>query len=162
MGASTSITSVHSHLIYPSNALAVGFAPDPILGLYATNASLPLAQAQGIRDIYQWGLYSYCGYLTSSNGTGPVSSGNGTCSNSTAGTQFLPYDQITADMASNYSMFTGSIITGTLFREDSGLGTHTKQAYYCLIVGTVLLFVSLLLCVPPLPPNPQAILTSTI
>ncbi|VDB93364.1 unnamed protein product [Peniophora sp. CBMAI 1063] len=125
-------------------ALAVGFAPDPILGLYATNASLPLAERQGIRDMYQWGLYSYCAYLTV-NGTGPVSSGNGTCSNTTAGTQFLPYDQLTADMPSNYSMFTGSIITGTSFRVDGGLGTHTKDAYYCLIVGTVLLFVSLLL-----------------
>ncbi|KZV74731.1 hypothetical protein PENSPDRAFT_741999 [Peniophora sp. CONT] len=126
------------------DALAVGFAPDPINGLYATNASLPLAQNQGIRDIYQWGLYSYCAYLTV-NGTGPVSSANGTCSNSTAATPFLPYDQIVADMSSNWTMYTGSIITGTLFRDDSGLGSHTKDAYYCLIIGTVLLFVSLIL-----------------
>jgi len=118
------------------NALAVGFSPDPITGLNASNASLPLGRGLGIRNLYQWGLYGYCGYLD------PV---NGTCSNITAAARFTPYDSLVADMSANYSRFTDSIIDGTSFRDSALLGGHTHAAYYLIIIGTVLCFVSLLL-----------------
>ena len=65
----------------------------------------------------------------------------------TGAARFTPYDTFVADMALNYSRLTDSIINGTSFRDSSLLGGHTHSAYYLIIIGTVLCFISFILYV---------------
>jgi len=110
------------------NGLRAAFNPDPIEGLYTTNASAPLGVQAGLRQIYEFGLYSHCAYVNATSGI---------CSNITAANRFTPYDAITSDMASNYSQDTDSILTGFTFRNSSYLGEQSKAAYYLILLATI-------------------------
>ncbi|PIL29659.1 hypothetical protein GSI_08296 [Ganoderma sinense ZZ0214-1] len=101
---------------------------DPIGGLYAKNASAPLQAKEGIRDIYKFGLYSYCGYLNGSEGV---------CSNVSAANRFQPFTVITADMLSNYTGLTTALITEGTFIDSTYLGNFTNAAYYLILIGTI-------------------------
>jgi len=108
----------------------------PIQGLYTNNATAPLQNATGLRPLYEFGLYSYCGFVNSSLGT---------CTNHTAARPFEPYLALKADMILNYTQFTDGIFysTPTIFTDSSYFGSHTHAAYYFLIIGAVLATVSL-------------------
>ncbi|TBU34938.1 Glucanosyltransferase-domain-containing protein [Dichomitus squalens] len=108
---------------------------DPIGGLYATNASAPLQQMEGVRDTYKFGLYSYCGYLNGSQGT---------CSNTSAANRFEPFRVITADMLGNYTGFTTALITQGTFIDSNYLGDFTNGAWYLILIGTVAAALALL------------------
>ncbi|KAI9445071.1 actin cortical patch SUR7/pH-response regulator pali [Lactarius indigo] len=108
---------------------------DPITGLYAANASAPLQKEAGIRQVYKFGLYSYCGYLNTS----------GTCTNTTIANKYQPYDALLADMSSNYSALTIYIINGTSSFESQSMASHTRSAYYLILVGTVCAFLALVI-----------------
>jgi len=69
---------------------------DPVQGLYTNNGSAPLQAEAGVRQTYEFGLYSYCAF---------VQDGTGICGNHTIAEQFRPFDTITADMFGNYSVF---------------------------------------------------------
>jgi len=113
-------------------ALARGLG-DPITGLYATNASAPLEKEAGIRQVYKFGLYSYCGYLNNSAGV---------CTNTTLGNKYLPSDALLADMSLNYSALTIFIINGTSSFESPSLGSHTRSASYLILIGTICAFLA--------------------
>ncbi|KAF8167834.1 Glucanosyltransferase-domain-containing protein [Crassisporium funariophilum] len=108
---------------------------NPVQGLYTNNASAPLQAAAGVRATYEFGLYSYCAY---------VQDGGGQCGNQTIGAQFRPYDTITADMASNYSVLSASFIQDSTFRDSKYLGQHSKAAYWMLLLGTICAALALL------------------
>lgn len=107
---------------------------DPIQGLYASNASLPLGQRNGLRQEYRFGLYSYCAYTN----------GSGSCSGHSAASRFQPYNATTSDMLLNYSQFSDYIFVGTTFKDSSYLGFNSHAAYYFLLLGTILASLSLL------------------
>jgi len=109
-------------------ALGAAFNPDPINGLYTSNSSAPLGIQAGLRQIYDFGLYSYCAYVNKSAGT---------CSNTTVASKFLPYDAITSDMAANYTQATDPILKGTTFHNSGYLGTQSKAAYYLILLGSI-------------------------
>jgi hypothetical protein len=119
---------------------------DPITGLYATNASAPLANEAGIRQVYKFGLYSYCGYLNSSAGI---------CTNTTLGNKYLPSNALLADMSLNYSALTVFIINGTSSFESQSIGNHTHSAAYLILIGTVCAFLALVMWVVILYPFPS-------
>ena len=129
-------TSPLSHLTF-RQALARGLG-DPINGLYATNASAPLQEAAGIRQVYKYGLYSYCGYLNGSAGA---------CSNSTFGNKYLPYNDILEDMSLNYSALTIFIINGTSSFTSQSIGSHTRSASYLILIGTICAFLAFVMWV---------------
>ncbi|RPD63253.1 hypothetical protein L226DRAFT_451078 [Lentinus tigrinus ALCF2SS1-7] len=106
-------------------AVALG---DPIEGLYTNNASAPLEDQQGLRQLYKFGLYSHCGYVNGSQGI---------CSNVSAANRFEPLRVITADMLANYTQFTNAIITQGTFIDSNYLGDFTNGAYYLILIGTV-------------------------
>ncbi len=108
---------------------------DPIYGLYTDNASEPLLESRGLRQYYQFGLYSHCGYVAAKEGI---------CSNHTAAYEYRPYDIITNDMTANYSAITQAVVSGTTFQNSHFLGQPTKSAYYLIIIGTVTTAVALL------------------
>ncbi|EIM83303.1 uncharacterized protein STEHIDRAFT_123740 [Stereum hirsutum FP-91666 SS1] len=101
---------------------------DPIGGLYTSNASAPLQASAGLRQFYEFGLYSYCGY---------VDAVNGTCTNSTTARRYEPFDALTADMIANYTQITEAIIKGTSFQDDNYQASTSKAAYYLLLLGTI-------------------------
>jgi len=110
------------------DGLRAEFNPDPIEGLYTTNASAPLGVQAGLRQLYEFGLYSHCAYVNATAGI---------CSNITAANRFTPYDAITGDMAANYSQDTNSILTGFTFRNSAYLGEQSKAAYYLILLATI-------------------------
>jgi hypothetical protein len=108
---------------------------NPIRGLYTDNATAPLGEGAGLRRHYEFGLYSYCGYTNDTAGI---------CSNQTVGRQFTPYDILTSDMGFNYSQNTDAIFADGGFRESEYLGSTSKAAYWLLLIGTVLSFLTLI------------------
>ncbi|KAI0274779.1 hypothetical protein BC834DRAFT_849544 [Gloeopeniophorella convolvens] len=109
---------------------------DPITNLYATNASAPLGEEDGIRNVYKFGLYSYCGYLNNTAGR---------CSNTTIANKYQPFNALIADMALNYSALTIFIINGTSSFESQSMATHTHSAYYLILLGTIFAFLALVI-----------------
>jgi len=102
---------------------------NPVPGLYATNASAPLEAQAGLRLLYKFGLYSYCGYLEGSNGT---------CTNHTAGAKFEPYQAILSDMTPQYSEYTVAIIGTSQFADSTYFGNSSRAAYCMILIGTIL------------------------
>jgi 1,3-beta-glucanosyltransferase GAS1 len=123
-------TSPLSHLTFRQTLSRV--LVEPINDLYATNASAPLQKKAGIRQVYKYGLYSYCGYFGDS----------GTCSKSTMGNKYLPYNDILADMSSNYSALSASIISGKSSFTSLSIGGHTHSASYLILIGTICAFLT--------------------
>ncbi|KAI0961173.1 hypothetical protein AcV7_000344 [Taiwanofungus camphoratus] len=107
-----------------------GALGDPIEGLYTYNASAPLQERKGLRQVYEFGLYSYCAYVNKTHGT---------CSNHSTADRFEPYNVITADMFTNYSSLTDALIadSNTTFTDSSYLGEFSNGAYYPLLIGTI-------------------------
>jgi hypothetical protein len=106
---------------------------DPIFGLYTSNSSAPLLQQDGLRNFYDFGLYSHCGYVNATAGI---------CSNKTVGYQYKPYNYLLADMSPNYTIITQSIIDGGSFVDSTYLGESTKAAYWLALLGTILTVLS--------------------
>jgi len=103
---------------------------DPILGLYTSNASTPLQAKAGLRQFYEFGLYSHCGYISNPHM-------QGICTNRTAGRQFKPYDAIRSDMAANYSRITEALLVDTTFQNSHYLGQTSKAAFWMLFLGSI-------------------------
>ncbi|KAK2461691.1 hypothetical protein APHAL10511_006154 [Amanita phalloides] len=101
---------------------------DPIYGLYTNNASAPLQEGLGLRQYYEFGLYSYCGYVNSTAGT---------CGNHTAGNPFQPHHALTSDMIANFSSITTVILTNTTLIDSKYLGQSSSAAYWTLLLGTI-------------------------
>jgi len=101
---------------------------DPIEGLNTTNGTAPLQQRLGLRQYYEFGLYSYCGYINST----------GICGNHTAAAPFHPFQAITGDMATNYSSLTTVILSNTTLIDSEYLGQSSSAAYYLILLGTIL------------------------
>lgn len=97
--------------------------------LYTNNASAPLQQQAGLRQLYKFGLYSHCAYVNDTAGR---------CGNETVGEQFKPYNVLISDMPSNWSIFSQSFIPDTTTFQNSGfLGHNSKAAYWMLLLGTL-------------------------
>ncbi|TFK36801.1 actin cortical patch SUR7/pH-response regulator pali [Crucibulum laeve] len=110
--------------------------PDTLFGIYTTNASAPLGDGIGLRQLYKFGLYSHCAYVDSKNGT---------CANQTIGEQFRPYDAVTSDLPANYSLITASILPSDItFRDSKYLGQSSKAAYWMLLLGTICTAIALI------------------
>ncbi|KIJ24027.1 hypothetical protein M422DRAFT_237542 [Sphaerobolus stellatus SS14] len=125
-----------------SNRIGLASATgDPTPGLYGTNASAPLQQQNGLRDIYVWGLYSHCAYLNGSQGT---------CGNVTFANQLTPFDSMLADIPGNYTVTTRFLISkpNTTFTNTSFLQTASKAAFYLIFIGTICTFLAMLSGIP--------------
>ncbi|KAK7058362.1 hypothetical protein VNI00_001996 [Paramarasmius palmivorus] len=110
------------------DALSTAFL-NPITNLYTDNASAPLGAEAGLRQYYQMGLYSYCGFVNETAGI---------CSNTTAGFQYKPFDDLKNDMAEQYQFYTDAIFQfPSTFRDSKYLGSLSRAAYYLILLGTI-------------------------
>ncbi|KAJ7630513.1 actin cortical patch SUR7/pH-response regulator pali [Roridomyces roridus] len=107
---------------------------DDIQGLYTNDSAAPLGVSAGLRQFYQFGLYSHCGYVNASAGI---------CSNHSTASPFEPYTALTSDMLSNYSQFSDPIVGDNSFK-DGSLGKNTRAAYYMILLGTICAALALL------------------
>lgn len=112
----------------------------PVEALYTNNGSAPLQAQAGVRQTYEFGLYSYCAF---------VQDGTGICGNHTIGEQFQPFDTITADMLSNYSVFSAAFIGNPTFRDSKYLGQLSRAAYWMFLLGTICAALTVLTSVSP-------------
>ncbi|KAF8973850.1 actin cortical patch SUR7/pH-response regulator pali [Flammula alnicola] len=103
---------------------------NPVFDLYTNNASAPLNAQQGLRQFYEFGLYSYCAYVDEKAGI---------CGNHTAGQEFKPYDIVTSDMISNFSILSATplIPLDLTFKDSKYLGQTSKAAYWMILLGTI-------------------------
>ncbi|KAF8807667.1 hypothetical protein BYT27DRAFT_7165643 [Phlegmacium glaucopus] len=101
---------------------------NPVQGLYTNNGSASLQAEAGVRQTYEFGLYSYCAF---------VQDGTGICGNHTIGEQFRPFDTISADMLGNYSVLSAAFIQNSTFRDSKYLGQLSKAAYWMFLLGTI-------------------------
>ncbi|KAF8203731.1 actin cortical patch SUR7/pH-response regulator pali [Pholiota molesta] len=117
--------------------IAAAIAPNPVFGLYTNNASAPLNDEQGLRQFYEFGLYSYCAYVEAKAGT---------CSNHTAGQAFKPYDVVTSDMLANFSRLSATplIPLDLTFKDSKYLGQTSRAAYWLLLLGTICALLALI------------------
>ncbi len=108
---------------------------NPVIGLYTNNTSAPLQAEAGVRQLYEFGLYSYCAYVDAKAGI---------CSNHTVGYPYTPYNIITADMSSNYSILSAPFIPDNSFRDSNYLGNSSKAASWLILLGTIAIALALL------------------
>ncbi|KAJ7225917.1 hypothetical protein GGX14DRAFT_422991 [Mycena pura] len=108
---------------------------DDIDHLYTTNSSAPLEAGAGLRQFYQFGLYSHCGYINDSAGT---------CTNTSVQNQFQPFVALTLDMLPNYTVISNSIFSGTAFADSNSLGHSSRAAYWMLLLGAICAALALL------------------
>ena len=114
-----------------SNALADATG-DPVDDLYAQNTTVALGEGEGLRQLYEFGLYSFCAYI---NITGDM---QGNCSNHTTAQRFQPYAIALADMPSKFASLSQSFIPQDLtFTNSRYLGEFSHAAYYLLLLGSI-------------------------
>ncbi|KAG8960153.1 hypothetical protein FRC00_000819 [Tulasnella sp. 408] len=98
-------------------------------GLYTDNASVPLGDELGLRNIYSWGLYGYCAYLNETAGQ---------CGNQTFANEFRPMDVLLSDTPEAYSIQTRTLVpNATAFKNSSYLAGLTKPAFWLVFVATL-------------------------
>jgi len=104
---------------------------DPINGFYDLSFPTALRQNLGLRDVYRYGLYTYCGFIT------PLAI-EGTCSNGSFAHQFQPLDDILADTPQNFSILTQDIIPPSDFKSSDLLGALSQAAFWLIFIGSCL------------------------
>ena len=139
---------------------------NPVSALYTSNPDTPLGAKAGLRQYYEFGIYSYCGFVSASSSAANVTSnssswvsssltpnpsigpGAGICSGSTFDRPFTPYYYITSDMLPNYSILSNSYIPETTLRDSAYLSIVGRMARWTLLLGTIACAVTTVMYVP--------------
>jgi len=102
---------------------------DPTPNLYNTSQASPMGEGFGLRQSYEWGLYSVCGYVS------PV---RGNCSKSEFGNRFTPFDVILHDTPDLYLVQTVFLLpANSTFVSSTYLSSFSNGAGYLIMLGTV-------------------------
>lgn len=138
----------------PSSVLQT-LTGNPISALYTSNPNAVLGAHAGLRQYYEFGLYSYCGFVSASSSAANVTSnssswvtsgrtpnpsigaGAGICTSSNFNRRFTPYDYLTSDMLSNYTSLSDTYIPETAFRNSAYLSVISGMARWTLLLGTI-------------------------
>ncbi|KAG8905253.1 hypothetical protein FRB99_000368 [Tulasnella sp. 403] len=100
-------------------------------GLYVDNASLPLGQRLGLRQLYAWGLYGYCTYED-------AQLSGAQCGNHSFATTFTPMDVILSDTPDPYKVPWVTLVPNfSGFKNSATLANMTRAAFYFLFIGTL-------------------------
>ncbi|KIM82291.1 hypothetical protein PILCRDRAFT_820674 [Piloderma croceum F 1598] len=98
--------------------------PGESASLFTNTSSVPLQEHVGLRQFYDFGLYSYCAYVDVTAGS---------CSHTKAATEFLPYDMISADVAVGHL----SSATPDTIVLSASIGSQSRSAYYLILLGSI-------------------------
>ncbi|GAC73621.1 hypothetical Protein PANT_9d00185 [Moesziomyces antarcticus T-34] len=102
--------------------------------LYAANPAAPVAQGNGIRQSYQWGLYNYC--------AGQPSGDSRACSDKSFGFEWLPVDALLNDAPQDARNGIQNFLPEATFRDSKYLGDYSKPAMYLIFIGSCLALLS--------------------
>jgi len=107
---------------------------DPTPNFYNNTPYSPLSQGLGLRQVYRWGFYGYCGYVNPNSGQGVCTAkGNGSFA-----FPFAPMDAILAEIPSQYRTTCQFLVPPSKFR-DSGYEAATSRAgFYFIFIGSVM------------------------
>jgi len=101
---------------------------DPTPNFYNNTPYSPLSQGLGLRQVYRWGFYGYCGYVDPASGQGVCTAeGNGSFAY-----PFAPMDAILAEIPSTYRPTAQYLVPVSKFR-DSGYEKSTSRAGFIFI-----------------------------
>ncbi|GAA5916283.1 uncharacterized protein JCM6883_001444 [Sporobolomyces salmoneus] len=92
---------------------------------------LIFARHDGLRKIYEYGLWSYC----SSNGG--VGDDRSYCEDATIHPAFQPAKVLMADIPEDYSNALSETLPDNVFTADGYLGHYTRAAAYLIMVGSL-------------------------
>ncbi|WFD32796.1 hypothetical protein MSPP1_003847 [Malassezia sp. CBS 17886] len=106
-----------------------------VKNVYASNQGAPLATHVGVRHLYAWGLYSYCG--------GQDDNGARSCSGRSFGHKFQPALAIGNDASKELEPTVNNKLSTTRV-QTSDMGRLSRAGMYLLFVGTVILGVAFL------------------
>ncbi|KZS93237.1 hypothetical protein SISNIDRAFT_72822 [Sistotremastrum niveocremeum HHB9708] len=118
------------------DALSQSHAGDSAAGLYTTNATAPLEEGDGLRQIYAWGFYSHCAYVAPEQGI---------CSNKSQPNLFQPFDTMVADAPAKFHTVTQFIVPNSGFTDSSFLGSLSRGAYWLCFIGSILAALAMIL-----------------
>lgn len=113
---------------------ALSRSGNAIGNLYASSQSSPVGQGNGIKNDYQWGLYSYCG--------GQESGSERACTQRQFGFEFLPVDAILSDAPQDARQEIQNFLPQGTFRDSGYLGDYSKPAMYLIFIGSCLAFIA--------------------
>jgi len=146
----------------PPSSVLQSLTRTPISALYTSNPIAPLGSQAGLRQYYEFGVYSYCGFISAgSANTSPswvnsshtpnpsIGPGAGICTGTRFNRPFTPYDYMTSDMVSNYTQLTITYVPGTAFRNSGYLNRISKVARWTLLFGTISCVISVVMYVCP-------------
>ncbi|GAK62310.1 uncharacterized protein PAN0_001c0510 [Moesziomyces antarcticus] len=102
--------------------------------LYAANPAAPVAQGNGIRQSYQWGLYNYC--------AGQPSGDSRACSDKSFGFEWQPVDALLNDAPQDARNGIQNFLPEATFRDSKYLGDYSKPAMYLIFIGSCLALLS--------------------
>lgn len=94
---------------------------------------------QGLRQIYSWGLWSYCG------ATGLATTNDDYCSETHWGNGFQPESALLLDTPTTLTTNVQSAIPAVTFNSNKYLNRTTKAAFYLYLIGAISAGVSLIL-----------------
>lgn len=101
-----------------------------VSNLYASSASSPVGQGNGLKQDYQWGLYSYC--------AGQESGSQRACSERSFGFEFVPVEAILADAPQDARQPIRELLPEGTFSNSKYLGDYSKPAMYLIFIGSCL------------------------
>lgn len=102
--------------------------------LYAANQAAPEGTGAGIKNSYQWGLYSYC--------AGAKSGSDRACSDRHFGFEFLPLNAILSDAPESDRAAIQNFLPNGTFRNSNYLGDYSRPAMYLIFIGSCLSFLA--------------------
>ncbi|PWZ02661.1 hypothetical protein BCV70DRAFT_229119 [Testicularia cyperi] len=103
-------------------------------GFYASDQSAAVAQGNGIKQSYQWGLYNYC--------AGEASGGARSCTPRSFGFAWRPVDAIEDDAPQDARDQITNFLPSSTFRDSGYLADYSRPAMYLVFIGSCLALVS--------------------
>jgi len=130
------ISQINSNIV-PRNIRMVTVATGDVgqalgLGNSIYGQSSSNAANAGLRQYYEWGLWTYCAKSGSSGGAPDY------CDGTSWAHEFRPVPAILYDVPANAQTEVANRLPGGVFTSDSYLGRFSKAAFYLLIIGTIL------------------------
>ncbi|CBQ67764.1 conserved hypothetical protein [Sporisorium reilianum SRZ2] len=113
---------------------ALSRSGNSVNNLYAQSQSSPVGVGNGLKNDYQWGLYSYCG--------GEESGSSRACTERSFGFEFRPVAAILADAPQDARQQIQNFLPQSTFADSNYLGDYSKPAMYLIFIGSCLAFVA--------------------
>lgn len=106
---------------------------DPTPNFYNNTPYSPLSEGLGLRQVYRWGFYGYCGYVDPATGQGVCTAeGNGSFAY-----PFKPMAAILAEIPPQYRTTAQFLVPPSKFRSSSYEASTSRAGFIMVFIGSV-------------------------